>query len=134
MTCPMPQPSRSADVRAHLVAALEADFVGPFTPEPADGSKPSPELLPLPPSRWYLTGFLAPQEGRDPEEPTDEEELGGGDEEDDAAEVASAEPEPKRPNRLPASMGLSVLLPPGGPDVATATVVYADYVAEANEE
>lgn len=125
--------SSSTEARDHLIAALEADFVGPFTPEPADGGR-SAESLPLPPSRWYLTGFLAPQEGRDPEDPTDEDELGAGDEEDDAAEVAGAEPEPKRPNRLPASMGLSVLLPPAGPNVVTATVAYSDYVAESTEE
>jgi hypothetical protein len=55
------------DVREHLVRALEHDLVGPFTPD---------ELLPLPPSRWYLTGFLAPQTARDLGDPTEDEELG----------------------------------------------------------
>ena len=42
----------SAEVRSRLIAALEADLVGPF--DPAGGE----EVLLLPPSRWYLTGFL----------------------------------------------------------------------------
>ena len=116
-------------MRQHLVAALEADLVGPFEP----GRKDSIELLPLPPSRWYLTGFLAPQEGRDPEDPTDDDEMGGGDDEDDAAEAGAAESEPKRPNRLPASMGLSVLLPEKTTAIAV-TVIYSDYVPEPAED
>ena len=59
---PTKRPKREDEaVRAALVAALEADLVGPF--DPASGH----EVLPLPPSRWYLTGFLAPQFGRAPE-------------------------------------------------------------------
>ena len=48
------------EIREKIVRALEADLVGPFDPESGE------EVLPLPPSRWYLTGFLAPQGGRDP--------------------------------------------------------------------
>src|SRR5262249_9678185 len=46
-----------AGVRKRLVEALEADLVGPFVPDthPQGGQ----EILPLAPSRWYLTGFLA---------------------------------------------------------------------------
>lgn len=49
------------DVRKRLVEALEADLVGPFVPDshPQGGQ----EILPLAPSRWYLTGFLAPKGG-----------------------------------------------------------------------
>ena len=108
---------------------MEADFVGPFQPEPRDGSEAPVELLPLPPSRWYLTGYLAPLEGREPDDPTDDDELGGGDEEDDPTEMAAAEPEPKRTNRLPASMGLSVLLSSGSPTISV-TLTWADYRVE----
>jgi hypothetical protein len=45
----------SADVRARLVQALRLDLVGP---EPDDSQVN--EVLAAPPSRWYLTGFLAP--------------------------------------------------------------------------
>jgi hypothetical protein len=54
-----------ADVRRRLVEALEADVVGPFVPDAhAQGGQ---ECLPIAPSRWYLTGFLAPQGGRAPD-------------------------------------------------------------------
>ena len=45
----------SADVRKRLTDALRLDLIGP---EENLGS--SEELLPEPPSRWYLTGFLVP--------------------------------------------------------------------------
>jgi hypothetical protein len=62
------------DVRAHLVAALEADLIGPFVPdtEPQGGQ----EVLSVPPSRWYLTGFLAPQGARAPD--VDDQDSSGG--------------------------------------------------------
>lgn len=65
MTAP---PSGSAAVRTHLVEALHADIVGPF-----DGDPNSAEVLPCPPSRFYLTGFLAPSGDRDPDNPADDE-------------------------------------------------------------
>jgi len=51
------------DVREHLMNALQADLVGPFLREGQPGA--GEEVLPLPPSRWYLTGFLAPQLGHE---------------------------------------------------------------------
>jgi len=53
--------------RAHLVRALEADLIGPFRrvllgPKGEEGLD-SEEILKLLPSRWYLTGFLAPSGG-----------------------------------------------------------------------
>jgi hypothetical protein len=64
------------DVRVHLIAALEADLVGPF--DPSSGQ----EVLPLPPSRWYLTGFLAPKLGAlpDPDDPDAEGDIAAGSE------------------------------------------------------
>jgi hypothetical protein len=66
----------SADIRTRLVAALQADLVGPFTLGTPGVSRAdvhaSAEVLPLPPSRWYFTGFLAPQAQRAPEQ-TDHE-------------------------------------------------------------
>ncbi len=47
------------EVREHLIAALHADLVGPFLPATEDGEE-AEEVLKLSPSRWYLTGFLAP--------------------------------------------------------------------------
>jgi hypothetical protein len=114
-------------VRDHLVQALEHDLVGPFALD---------ERLPLPPSRWYLTGFLAPQTARDLGDPTADEELGAGSDQDDEETVTSqgSEPEPRQKNRLPASLGLSVLLPPTSlNDAVRATVSWADYAPEPGE-
>ena len=48
---------KPADVRSSLLAALEADLVGPFSAGvPAmtpDEAQASAEVLEIPPSRWY---------------------------------------------------------------------------------
>jgi hypothetical protein len=138
---------KSADVRARLLAALEADLIGPFSlgapgvsPAEAQGSA---EVLPMPPSRWYFTGFLAPQGQRAPEK--DDLESHGGDfaagSESQAEDAGTTDPEPARPIRFPASMGLSVYLPPapaGDVDTIDVELSYADYdpvpIAEDTED
>ena len=45
----------SESVRRELVEALRLDLVGPDNDHAF-----ARELLPEPPSRWYLTGFLVP--------------------------------------------------------------------------
>lgn len=123
--------NRPCDLRARLVRALEADLIGPFDPESGE------EVLRLPPSRWYLTGFLAPQGGREPEEQRDllaEEGYEVEVEDEEESGGMERESEPKQKNRLPASMGLSVLLPPGpASDVARVRVTWAEYVPEERE-
>jgi hypothetical protein len=119
------------EVRDHLVRALEADLVGPFDPDaPA-------EVLPLAPSKWYLTGFLAPVAARDPQDPDADDETAAGDDQEDDEAPGGAEPGAKQKNLFPASMGLSVLLPEAGPagaDVVRATVSFAEYVPETREQ
>jgi hypothetical protein len=119
----------AVDVRARLVAALQADLVGPFLPDghPEAGT----EVLPMAPSRWYLTGFLAPRAGRalDPDDDDANDELPAGSE-SQAEDAGSSEPEAKRTQQFPASMGLSVFLPPRqGDDVdhVEVEVQWADY-------
>ena len=51
----MPRETTSAQVRNKLVDALKLDLVGP-----EQGLGDAAEVLPQSPSRWYLTGFLAP--------------------------------------------------------------------------
>ncbi len=117
--------SPEEQVRGHLVEALEADLIGPFD---AGGQ----EVLPLPPSRWYLTGFLAPRGGgQEPEAGADEGELAAGSD-SQQIDAGSDEPEPKRRQFFPASLGLSVFLPPGDGDGDTLEVEvrYADYELE----
>jgi hypothetical protein len=110
--------------RDHLVRALEADLVGPFTLDPA-----SNETLPLAPTRWYLTGFLAPQHAQPESAEPDDDELDAGDDEDDP-DAGPTDRAPRGPRQFAASLGLSVLLPPAtGADRISVTLHYADYVA-----
>lgn len=114
------------DCRGHLLRALEADLIGPFTLDPA-----AVETLPLAPTRWYLAGFLAPQHAQPEAAELEDEELDGGDDEDDP-DAGPADRAPKGPRVFAASIGLSVLLPPPstrGPNEIHVTVCYADYVA-----
>jgi len=115
------------EVRSRLLEALEADLVGPFVPDshPQGGQ----EVLPIAPSRYYLTGFLAPRGGSAPDvddQDSVEDSLGAGSE-SQAEDAGNEEPEAKRPVRFPASMGMSVFLPPGDGDTIEASVYFADY-------
>jgi hypothetical protein len=67
-------PSRRAEaVRARLVDTLRRDLIGPG-PEDSDLAR---EVLKENPSRWYLTGFLAPSpEGLPPGEAEEPDEEG----------------------------------------------------------
>ncbi|MBP8807707.1 MAG: DISARM system helicase DrmA [Kofleriaceae bacterium] len=120
--------STAAEVREHLVRALATELVGPAAVD---------EELDRAPSRTYLTGFLVPREDRtggsliepDDDNETEEaeadgdEEVSGGDGERAAGEAS------RRPQVLPASLGLSVLLPPGARDeTVLVTLRCAEYV------
>jgi len=108
-------------VRTHLVRALEADLVGPFDPQKPD------ELLPIAPSRWYVTGFLVPPGARQGEEEPEDDEMTAGSDEDDV-ETRGEEPPPKQRALLPSSVGVSVLLPPRGTgDVVDVDLTWAEY-------
>lgn len=121
---------KDVDVRASIVRALEADLVGPFYPPGHAG--PTDEVLKLSPSRWYLTGFLAPERAREESDPTAADELDAV--VDDDEDPAGVEPQAKQPPRFPASIGLSVLLPPGDArERVTVAVRFAEYVPEARE-
>ena len=101
-------PTDSVSVRRYLCDALRIDLVGP---RPGDAALQH-ERLPQAPSRWYLTGFLAPgdapeeQLAQDSEEALDEpaEPLHGGDD--------AGTPDRGSHKRifLPSSMGLSMLV------------------------
>ena len=101
----------SADVRARLTQALRLDLIGP---EPGDPQVA--EILDRSPSRWYLSGFLAPWNApasqKEDEEAQDEfdglpaGESGGEDDDEPTREIQAA-----RRGRFPSSIGLSVLVP-----------------------
>jgi hypothetical protein len=118
----------SLEARAHLVRALEADFVGPFEEGKA-------ETLPIAPSRWYLTGFLATEQDRETESPDDQDDANNnlGDETSEEGQTHSQEDAAKQKRLFPASLGMSVLLPPGSRDESVeVTVSFARY--ECREE
>jgi hypothetical protein len=112
-------------VRHQLIQALKTDLMGPF-----DGNPESAEVLGIPPSRWYWTGFLAPEDAREPvEQEADDELTSAPDVEDDAEGVQ--ERETKQKKTFPASLGLSVLLPAGAvTDVVTVRVRFATYTLD----
>ncbi len=112
--------------RIHLLHALAADLIGPFRRglKENDGAD-APEDLKLPPSRWYLTGFLTPEAQREEVEDANEE-LGGGSDETREDEGEQANALPKKKNFMPASMGLTVFVPEGTRELEV-VVRYADY-------
>jgi hypothetical protein len=130
----MSQPSdKAAGVRAHLVEALGADLVGPTDPRQPE------EILPRSPSRWYLTGFLAPASRRvatmadEDKSTTDDAATDESPAGPDGTKGEAEEPKPKRRMLFPASLGLSVLLP-AGTEAVTAEVSWADYARVPEED
>ena len=119
----MPEEMTSAEVRSRLVDALRLDLVGP-----SDNLGDPSEALPQAPSRWYLTGFLVPLEAdetqRADESSTDEVDQpgdGNGLDDDVAPEPAAA-----RQRYLPASIGMSILVP-GNTSHLVVKVSWGDY-------
>jgi len=110
-----------ASVRAALVDALRLDLVGPDPTDPAHAPYAA-EQLPQAPSKWYLTGFLAPR-GAKPDERGDDEANEQLDEHERIKTLGADENSPEtaaaRRAFFPSSMGLSVLVPA---DVDTLTV------------
>jgi len=129
----------SVEVRRWIVDTFRRDLVGPG----ARDQDLAGERLNENPSRWYLTGFLAPAEdplgmaGEDDEEtPAAQEEMEIGSEEPDVdgagGAAGDAEP-PDAPNSkrrfLPSSVGLTVLLPPDVKEIEV-HVSWGDYCTE----
>ena len=109
-----------ADVRDRLIAALRTDLVGPALPD---------EILNETPTRWYLTGFLAPlnagvEQRSDPEAEDEFDQL----EPASSAAEDNANPErvTARHSLFPASLGLSVLVSADTPHL-TVQLDWGDY-------
>ena len=124
----------SAAVRAQLVTALELELIGPsqrvLQALGAEAQGLDAESLDRLPSSWYPTGFLVPTETdlslrcddtadddfaaadgvdlRKPRSAGAEYKPGSGD------DGGSSESGPAKPQLFPSSIGMSVLLPPGG--------------------
>lgn len=123
----------STEVRASLVDALRRDLVGPG----ALDTDLARERLSENPSRWYLTGFLAPAEDApEDDDPAFQEEMDLEAEAPDRAGSGGAagdDAEPEAPSVrrrfLPSSVGITVLLPLEVSEVE-AVVRWGDYVTE----
>lgn len=113
---------QSAAVRDRLCDMLDLDLVGPTHEE-----KLAHEVLPTAPSRWYLTGFLAPHTAPTPakEDLEQDDELEAA--ERDADEGAPAERAAATRAPFPASIGMSVLVGKDA-DHLDAVVTWGDYV------
>jgi len=119
----------SAQVRGKLVEALKLDLVGPGR---ALGDPV--EVLPQSPSRWYLTGFLAPLDAA----PEQRGNIDADDELSAAGEIGLDDdltPEPAAATKqrfFPSSIGLSILLPVEA-KMLTVRVRWGDYRRDGDE-
>ncbi len=127
--------STSKEVRERIVRTFRRDLIGPGR----DDADLARERLNENPSRWYLTGFIAPAdeplEARE-DDPSQQEEMELEAETPDvsgAGGVAGDNQEPEAPNAkrrfLPSSIGLTVLLPAGVTEIE-ARVSWGDYRTE----
>jgi hypothetical protein len=114
----------SANVRSHLIDALQLDLVGP-TPDDAVHAE---EILDQAPSKWYLSGFLVPY-GASIEQRADDT---SNDDLDTVGRVSSGDDENvpdkscARKAFFPSSMGLSILVPQDASQLKV-TIQWGDY-------
>jgi hypothetical protein len=133
----MTHPRHSADVRSSIVEMFRRDLVGPG-PGPNDIDL-AHERLNEAPSRWYLTGFIAPALAPPPAEeddPSTQEEKQLDAEEPDNAGAGGAagdqelpDPPVTRRRMQPSSIGITVLLPVAAKQIE-AIVTWGDYRTE----
>ena len=120
--------NESAVVRNRILDTLRLDLVGPRPDEPGHDTY-TEEVLPVAPSKWYLTGFLVPYEAPpversddDGDDTLDQAERPIEGDDDNAPEATSA-----RKAFFPSSMGLSVLVSQDAAELQV-RIAWADYV------
>src|SRR5262249_34907228 len=115
----------SAEVRSKLAHALRLDLIGPEPGEPQAG-----EVLAVPPSRWYLTGFLVPWSAPVHQKVDEDDAQGdfGFAEPSSGADDEEKDDEPPAARRghFPSSIGLSVLVPEDATQIRV-TASWGDY-------
>ncbi|MEH2311655.1 MAG: hypothetical protein V7K35_09680 [Nostoc sp.] len=116
--------TKSAEVRSHLIEALQLDLIGP-TPDDIDHIE---EILDQAPSKWYLTGFLVPhgapieQRGDDTvDDDLDQLQKGSAGEDENVPDKPFA-----KKAFFPSSMGLSFLITENASQL-NLTVQWGDY-------
>lgn len=124
----------SAEVRTQIVDAVRLDLIGP-RPDDPDHVQYRGEMLPIAPSKWYLTGFLVPYEAPvekrsddDGDDVLDEAGPRAPGDDDSPPEAASA-----RKAYFPSSMGLSVLVPKEAKSLRV-RLTWGDYVPDEQVE
>ena len=119
----------STEIRANLVEALRLDLVGPDNAHAF-----AKELLPEPPSRWYLTGFIVPCDApiAQKSDPTADDEIEGADDAGASDDGVAPDRAAARRSILPSSLGVSVLVA-AGVERLDAIVEWGDYVWESPE-
>lgn len=119
-------PHSSFEVREQLIETLRLDLIGPTNDHAF-----ARELLPEPPTRWYLTGFLTPAAADVAQrfDETSTEEIDSPAEPGGLDDGADPEKPAARRSLLPSSMGLSVLVP-AGVESLSADVEWGDYAFE----
>lgn len=129
----------SIEVRTELFHRLRRDLVGPSVnaPDAHDDSDLFEERLSDNPSRWYLTGFIAPSDDSEEELEVDpigeQDNLALGPEGSGSGGAAGDDdtPEPPSTSRrfLPSSIGLTAILPLEERSIEV-EVSWGDYVVE----
>src|SRR5215831_16418288 len=95
---------KSVDVRRDLVEALRLDLVGPNNDDAF-----ARELLPEPPTRWYLTGVLSPAGAQiDDADDSDEQLELGGDLPGATDDASTPDKGAAKKSIMPSSIGVSV--------------------------
>lgn len=117
-------PLSPAEVRAHLIDALQLDLVGPAS----DNLDHAEEILDQAPSKWYLTGFLVPYQA-----PLEQRSDDTANDELDEVSSAKAGDDENVPEKtfarkafFPSSMGLSLLVAENTSHL-NVTVEWGDY-------
>lgn len=135
----MTQPNRSVEVRASIIDKFRRDLVGP-NPAPSDPDLQA-ERLSEQPSRWYLTGFLAPNHDtsvvvEDEVDPAHQNEMEIESEAPEASGGGGAAGDREQPDQPstarrfhPSAIGLTVLLPADVTEIE-ALVSWGDYRTE----
>jgi hypothetical protein len=118
----------TSEIRTELADALLLDLIGPDNKHVF-----TRELLPEPPSIWYLSGFLVPTDApvADRSDVTADDDLEGSEADDEGATDDGTPPDSGAARRslLPSSMGLSVLVEAGVKKL-DAVVEWGDYLWE----
>jgi hypothetical protein len=119
----------AVEIRTQLVDALRLDLIGPGECPGNDN-----EVLPEPPARWYLTGFLVPLEadGSQRADPAADDDLDQANDISGLDDAKTPDKASARPSFFPSSIGLSFLVNAATHKLSV-QVKWGDYVPKPQE-